>query len=231
MSKPVIASLRNVSKVYRRGTEEIHALADLNLEIHAGELMAIAGPSGSGKTTLLNVLGCVDTPSSGEIRVEDKDPTRLPDRELARLRQSYVGFVFQQFFLIPTLTAEENVLMPTLFSGKRRDAKKLLDLVGLSHRAGHRPAELSGGEMQRVAIARALVNEPKLLLADEPTGNLDTARGAEIFRLLEQIAGRGTAVVIVTHNDELASATHRLVKMRDGRLVSDGAARASALST
>ncbi len=231
MSKPVIASLRNVSKIYRRGAEEIHALAELNLEVHAGELMAIAGPSGSGKTTLLNVLGCVDTPSSGEIRVEDKDPTRLPDRELARLRQSYVGFVFQQFFLIPTLTAEENVLMPTLFSRKRRDADKLLDLVGLSHRAGHRPAEMSGGEMQRVAIARALVNEPKLLLADEPTGNLDTARAAEIFRLLEQIAARGTAVVIVTHNDELASATHRLVKMRDGRLVSDGATRASAAST
>lgn len=226
-----IASLRNVSKIYRRGTEEIHALADLSLDVHAGELMAVVGPSGSGKTTLLNVLGCVDTPSGGELRVEDKDPAKLPDRELARLRQSYVGFVFQQFFLIPTLTAEENVLMPTLFSGKRRDAKELLDLVGLGNRARHRPAEMSGGEMQRIAIARALVNDPRLLLADEPTGNLDSERAAEIFSLLERIASRGTAVVIVTHNAEMAAATRRVVKMRDGRLVSDGASRASAVST
>ena len=230
MSKQ-IATLRNVSKLYRRGTEEIHALADLSLDVHAGELMAIVGPSGSGKTTLLNVLGCVDTPTAGEIRVGDKDPAQLPDRELARLRQTYVGFVFQQFFLIPTLTAEENVLMPTLFSGKRRDARELLDLVGLSDRAGHRASEMSGGEMQRVAIARALVNDPRLLLADEPTGNLDTERAREIFRLLELIASRGTAVVIVTHNDELASATGRVVKMRDGRLVSDVASRSRVAST
>ncbi len=225
-----IASLRAVSKVYRRGTEEISALADVSLEIHAGELMAVVGPSGSGKTTLLNVLGCVDSPTRGEIRVGDLDAGKLLDRELARLRQTYVGFVFQQFFLIPTLTAEENVLMPTLFSRKRRDARALLELVGLSHRARHRPAQMSGGEMQRVAIARALVNEPRLLLADEPTGNLDTERATEIFRLLELIASRGTAVVLVTHNDELAHAARRLVRMRDGRLVSDGTSRAPAAS-
>jgi putative ABC transport system ATP-binding protein len=223
-----VASLRRVSKVFRRGTEEIHALADVSLDIHAGELTAVVGPSGSGKTTLLNVLGCVDTPTSGEIRVGTLDPARLTDGELAKLRQSYVGFVFQQFFLIPSLTAEENVLMPTLFSRKKAHARELLDLVGLSHRAKHRPGEMSGGEMQRVAIARALVNEPRLLLADEPTGNLDTARAAEIFRLLEQIATRGTAVVIVTHNDELARATRRVLRMRDGRLVSDVAGSASA---
>lgn len=222
-----VASLRRVSKVFRRGNEEIHALADVSLDVHAGELTAIVGPSGSGKTTLLNVLGCVDTPTSGDIRVGDLNPARLSDGELAKLRQSHVGFVFQQFFLIPSLTAEENVLMPTLFSRKKARARDLLDLVGLSHRARHRPGELSGGEMQRVAIARALVNEPRLLLADEPTGNLDTARAAEIFRLLEQIAARGTAVVMVTHNDELAHATRRVLRMRDGRLVSDVAGSAS----
>jgi putative ABC transport system ATP-binding protein len=226
-----VASLRRVSKVYRRGTEEIHALADVSLDIHAGELTAIVGPSGSGKTTLLNVLGCVDTPTSGEIRVGALNPARLSDGALAKLRQSHVGFVFQQFFLIPSLTAEENVLMPTLFSRKKARERELLGLVGLSHRARHRPGELSGGEMQRVAIARALVNEPRLLLADEPTGNLDTACAAEIFRLLEQIAARGTAVVIVTHNDELAHATRRVLRMRDGRLVSDAAGRASVATT
>lgn len=226
-----VACLRRVSKTYRRGTEEIHALSDVTLDIHAGELTAVVGPSGSGKTTLLNVLGCVDTPTSGEIRVGDLDPAGLTDGALAKLRQSHVGFVFQQFFLIPSLTAEENVLMPTLFSRKKRVARELLDLVGLGHRAKHRPGELSGGEMQRVAIARALVNEPRLLLADEPTGNLDTARATEIFALLERIASRGTAVVIVTHNDELAHATRRVLRMRDGRVVSDAPGRASAATS
>jgi putative ABC transport system ATP-binding protein len=226
-----VASLRRVSKVYRRGTEEIHALSDVSLDIHAGELTAVVGPSGSGKTTLLNVLGCVDTPTSGELLVGDLDPASLTDGALARLRQSHVGFVFQQFFLIPSLTAEENVLMPTLFSRKKRNARDLLDLVGLGHRAKHRPGEMSGGEMQRVAIARALVNEPRLLLADEPTGNLDTARATEIFALLQRIASSGTAVVIVTHNDELAHATRRVLRMRDGRLVSDAPGRASAATT
>lgn len=225
-----VACLRRVSKVYRRGTEEIHALSDVSLDIHAGELTAVVGPSGSGKTTLLNVLGCVDTPTSGEIRVGDLDPSRLTDSALAKLRQSHVGFVFQQFFLIPSLTAEENVLMPTLFSRKKRTVRELLDLVGLGHRAKHRPGEMSGGEMQRVAIARALVNEPRLLLADEPTGSLDTARATEIFSLLERIAASGTAVVIVTHNDELAHATRRVLRMRDGRLVSDAPGHASAVT-
>ncbi|MDX2093038.1 MAG: ABC transporter ATP-binding protein [Kofleriaceae bacterium] len=213
-----VAELRGVSKTYRRGAEEIHALDDVSLDIDAGELVAVVGPSGSGKTTLLNLLGCVDSPTSGELRVGGRDATRLGDRELARLRQSFIGFVFQQFFLVPTLTAEENVLMPTLFSHRRCDARQLLDLVGLGERAGHRPAELSGGEMQRVAIARALVNEPKLLLADEPTGNLDSERAEKIFALLRQIGARGTAVVIVTHNDELARAADRVIRLRDGRL-------------
>lgn len=223
----IVASLRGVSKSFHRGTEEIHALADVDLDIAAGELVAIVGPSGSGKTTLLNVLGCVDTPSRGEIRVGDKNPAELSDADLAKLRQSYVGFVFQQFFLIPTLTAEENVLMPTLFSKTRRDAKELLHLVGLGHRASHRPGELSGGEMQRVAVARALVNGPRLLLADEPTGNLDSEKSAEIFGLLTKIAAGGTAVVIVTHNEELARAAQRVVRMRDGRVLSMHAGRAA----
>ena len=161
-----VATLRAVSKSYRRGAETIHALEDVSLDIAAGELVAVVGPSGSGKTTLLNLLGCIDTPTRGELRLGGQDTASLADRELSRLRQTFIGFVFQQFFLIPTLTAEENVLMPTLFSHRRCDARELLDLVGLGHRARHRPGELSGGEMQRVAIARALVNDPRMLLAD-----------------------------------------------------------------
>lgn len=222
------AILRSVSKTYRRGSEEIHALQDVSLAIEPGQLVAIVGPSGSGKSTLLNLLGCVDTPTSGELRIADRPTSSLSDRELARLRQSFIGFVFQQFFLMPTLTAEENVLMPTLFSRKRRDALPLLKLVGLASRARHRPGQLSGGEMQRVAIARALVNEPRLLLADEPTGNLDTERATEIFDVLRQIARSGTAVVIVTHNEDLAKSADRVVRLRDGRVMSDEASIAAA---
>lgn len=218
-----VAVLRRVSKSYRRGAEEIHALSDVSIEIEPGELVAIVGPSGSGKSTLLNLLGCVDTPSEGEVRIGGRDTAALSDRDQARLRQSVIGFVFQQFFLMPTLTAEENVLMPTLFSRKRRDAGKLLELVGLASRARHRPGQLSGGEMQRVAIARALVNDPKLLLADEPTGNLDTERAGEIFELLKRIARGGTSVVMVTHNEELARAADRTIRLRDGRIVSNDA--------
>lgn len=223
-----VALLRGVSKTYRRGSEDIHALQDVSLEIPAGQLVAIVGASGSGKSTLLNVLGCVDTPTRGELHIADKSTSSLSDRELARLRQSFIGFVFQQFFLMPTLTAEENVLMPTLFSRKRRDGLALLKLVGLASRARHRPGQLSGGEMQRVAIARALVNEPRLLLADEPTGNLDTERAAEIFDVLRQIARAGTAVVIVTHNEDLAKNADRVVRLRDGRIVSNAAPSAAA---
>jgi putative ABC transport system ATP-binding protein len=217
-----VASLHGVSKMFRRGAEEILALGNVSLEVGQGELISIAGPSGSGKTTLLNLLGCVDTPTQGEIRIGGQNPAALKDGELARLRQSFIGFVFQQFFLIPTLTAEENVLMPTLFSKRRQNARELLELVGLGHRARHRPMELSGGEMQRVAIARALINSPRLLLADEPTGNLDSERSEEIFRLLQRISERGTAVVVVTHNDALAARCKRVVRMRDGRVVLDG---------
>lgn len=218
-----VAVLRGVSKFYRRGAEETHALEDVSLEIAAGQLVAIVGPSGSGKSTLLNLLGCVDIPSRGELRIGDRETAGLTDRELARLRQVFIGFVFQQFFLMPTLTAEENVLMPTLFSRKRADARALLGIVGLANRARHRPGQLSGGEMQRVAIARALVNEPRLLLADEPTGNLDSERAAEIFALLRRIAQGGTAVVIVTHNEELAASADRIVRLRDGHLVANDA--------
>ena len=217
-----VAMLRGVSKIYRRGVETIHAAEDVSLEVRAGELVAIVGPSGSGKTTLLNLLGCVDTASTGEVRIAGSDTAKLSDGELARLRQTFIGFVFQRFFLIPTLTAEENILLPTLFSRRRRDARELLGLVGLGHRMRHRPAELSGGEMQRVAIARALVNDPQLILADEPTGNLDSERAAEIVELFERISGQGKAVVMVTHNDELARAAQRVIRLRDGRLVAPG---------
>ena len=223
-----VAILRGVSKTYRRGSEEIHALQDVSLALEPGQLVAIVGPSGSGKSTLLNLLGCIDTPTRGELRIANQPTSSLSDRELARLRQSFIGFVFQQFFLMPTLTAEENVLMPTLFSRKRRDALALLRLVGLTGRARHRPGQLSGGEMQRVAIARALINEPRLLLADEPTGNLDTERAVEIFDVLRQIANAGTAVVIVTHNEDLARRADRVVRLRDGRVVSNSAPSAAA---
>lgn len=216
-----VAHLRDVSKAYRRGAEEIAAVSGVSLDIEAGELVAVVGPSGSGKTTLLNLLGCIDTPTAGALQIGGVNPALLSDKELSRLRQTFVGFVFQQFFLIPTLTAEENVLMPTLFSKATRDPHELLDLVGLGHRAKHRPSELSGGEMQRVAIARALVNRPQLLLADEPTGNLDSARADEIFSLLRRIQADGTAVVIVTHNEELARSLPRAIRMRDGRVIAD----------
>lgn len=212
------AELRNVSKVYRRGAEEIHALRDVTVEVHPGELIAVVGHSGSGKTTLLHMLGCMDLPTRGQVRVSGQDTSGLSDRDLSRLRQEQVGFIFQQFFLVPTLTAEENVLLPTLFSKRRRDARPLLERVGIAQRARHRPGEMSGGEMQRVAIARALVNEPKMLLADEPTGNLDSERAEEIFALLREIADAGTAVVVVTHNEELANAASRVIRLRDGRI-------------
>jgi putative ABC transport system ATP-binding protein len=212
--------LVNVAKFFQRGPTTVRALDRVDLEIEAGEFVALEGPSGSGKTTLLQLLGALDRPSGGDIWFEGRDLIDLPDRELAELRLRSFGFVFQQFNLIPTLTAVENVeakLVPA--GGSRERALRLLDEVGLAARADHLPAHLSGGEQQRVAIARALSVEPRVVLADEPTGNLDSATGGEIIDLLWNLAAdHGSTVVVATHDAELAARAPRRIAVRDGRL-------------
>jgi putative ABC transport system ATP-binding protein len=215
--------LEGVSKFFQRGPTTVRALDGVDLEIEAGELVTLEGPSGSGKTTLLQLLGALDRPSSGRVLFEDADLATVPDNGLAELRLRSFGFVFQQFNLIPTLTAVENVeakLAPTLGDNGLRDrALALLDEVGLAERAGHLPAHLSGGEQQRVAIARALSVEPRVVLADEPTGNLDTATGGDIIDLLAGLAAEhGATVIVATHDADLARRAPRRLAMRDGRL-------------
>jgi putative ABC transport system ATP-binding protein len=204
----------------------VAALRDVSLRIAAGEYIGVVGPSGCGKSTLLHVLGCVDVPTSGEIRFQDRDVGALADADRSRLRLREIGFVFQRFFLLPMLTAWENIELPQAEAGvsrteRRSRTEELLAYVGLSARAGHRPSELSGGEMQRVAIARALANRPRLLLADEPTGELDQATGEQIVALLDRLHADGTAVVVVTHDPAVAARAHRLIRMRDGRIVEE----------
>jgi len=212
--------LTGVARMFQRGPTVVRALDEVDLEIEAGEFVALEGPSGSGKTTLLQILGALDRPSAGSVRFEDRDLVALPDRELAELRLRAFGFVFQQFNLIPTLTAVENVetkLAPT--GGSRERALELLAEVGLAPRADHLPAHMSGGEQQRVAIARALSVEPRVVLADEPTGNLDTATGGEIIDLLASLAAEhGSTVIVATHDASLAARAPRRISMRDGKL-------------
>jgi putative ABC transport system ATP-binding protein len=220
-----VYELHGVSKSYELGGSRVHAVRDVDLVISPGERVAVVGPSGSGKTTLLQLLGALDRPTSGEIHFEGRDIARLGDRELGKLRLRTFGFVFQQFNLIPTLTAAQNVevaLAPgQLSSGDRRAAvARLLAAVGLAARADHVPSKLSGGEQQRVAIARALANEPHVLLADEPTGNLDSTTGAEIIELLLSLSEEGRrTVLVVTHDVDIARRAGRVVRMQDGRLV------------
>jgi putative ABC transport system ATP-binding protein len=217
-----LISLENVSKLYRRGSEKVHALDGVSLEIAAGDLLAICGPSGSGKTTLLNIAGCMDHPSKGIIRICGEEVERGGERRLALIRQSLIGFVFQQFFLIPTLTVEENVELPLLFSHHKADQKRtiaLLERVGLGHRRRHLPGQLSGGEMQRVAVARSLINEPRVILADEPTGNLDSKNAAAVVELFESLNRSGIAIVIVTHNPDLAARCKKVLHLEDGKVV------------
>jgi putative ABC transport system ATP-binding protein len=223
IAMPTLISARDLRKVYRRGTEEVRALDGVSFEIAEGEFAAIVGASGAGKTTLLHLLGCMDTPTSGELTLAGKSVRGLSDTALTRLRRETVGFVFQHFGLLPTLTVAENVVLPTLFSRRKVApyATELLDKVGLAHRRNHRPHELSGGEMQRVAIARALINQPKVLLADEPTGNLDSVNGDAIMELFHQLNREGLTVIIVTHNAAFAETARRRLTLRDGQLVSD----------
>ncbi len=215
-----IIQLENVSKLYRRGSETVAAVQDVSLAIEAGEHVAVVGHSGSGKTTLLNMIGCMDRPSGGRITVNGRRLEKASEAELTRFRRAAFGFVFQQFFLIPTLNVLENVSLPTLFSRTKNasKAKELLEMVEMGHRLTHRPGELSGGEMQRVAIARALINSPPILLADEPTGNLDSRNGDKIMELFDRLNQGGVTVIVVTHNHDLVKRCRRTVHMEDGRI-------------
>jgi putative ABC transport system ATP-binding protein len=218
-----LVEARGVSKTFPMAAGPVHALRDVSLRIDAGEYLAIRGPSGCGKSTLLHILGCVDTPTSGALVFDGRAVEALPDADRSALRLLSIGFVFQRFFLLPMLTAAENVEVPQAEAGigradRRRRTAELLAYVGLSHRADHRPAQLSGGEAQRVAIARALANRPRLLLADEPTGELDRATGEQIASLLDRVNADGTAVVVVTHDAAIADRAPRTLFMRDGRV-------------
>ena len=222
---PVVEA-SNVSRVFPMAAGPVAALRDVSIGIADGEYLGVVGPSGCGKSTLLHVLGCVDVPTTGRIKFQGRDVSGLSDADRSRLRLREIGFVFQRFFLLPMLTAFENVELPQAEAGvarteRRARARELLDFVGLGRRADHRPSELSGGEMQRVAIARALANRPRLLLADEPTGELDQATGDQVISLLDRLHADGTSVVVVTHDPAVASRAHRLITMRDGRIVED----------
>ena len=222
MNRPIVEA-RGVTKIFPMRAGPVDALRDVTLRIDRGDYVAIAGPSGCGKSTLLHILGCVEPPTRGELRFEDRDVASLSDAERSHIRLGKIGFVFQRFFLLPMLTAWENVELPQGEAGvtkaeRRRRTAELLDYVGLAHRAHHRPSELSGGEMQRVAIARALANRPPLLLADEPTGELDEATGHQITDLLDRVHADGNAIVVVTHDRSIASRAGRIFQMHDGGL-------------
>ncbi len=225
-----IVEAKAITRVFPMPAAPVTAVHEVSLRIAPAEYVTIWGPSGCGKSTLLHMLGCVDTPSSGSLLFENRDVGALPDAERSRMRLRKIGFVFQRFFLLPMLTAWENVELPQAEAGASRDERRrrsaeLLDYVGLSHRAHHRPSQLSGGEMQRVAIARALANRPVLLLADEPTGELDRATGEQIAELFDRVQRDGTAVVIVTHDQAIASRAARTLVMRDGRIEREGIPR------
>jgi len=217
---------QELTKTYTRGSETVHAIRDISLDIPAGSYTAFIGPSGSGKTTLINILGCLDNPSSGSLFIEGRKilggDRPLGEREMTRIRRERYGYIFQKFYLIPTLTVEENVLLPCTFYRKADSEDRLNELLtflGLEKRRHHLPGQLSGGEMQRVAIARALINRPQILLADEPTGNLDSARSEEIGRLLKELNRKqAITLILVTHNLELARTADRIVELRDGRI-------------
>jgi putative ABC transport system ATP-binding protein len=224
--EPKVIALCDVAKVYRVGPDEVRALDGVTLDVERGEYLAIMGPSGSGKSTLMNLIGCLDRPSHGSYRLNAREVAGLEDDELAAIRNAEIGFIFQTFNLLPRADAVDNVALPLVYAGVAREerlerARAALEEVGLGDRLHHRPNELSGGQRQRVAIARALVNRPSLLLADEPTGNLDSRTGEEIMGLVDRLERRGNTILLVTHEPALAERASRLLRLRDGRIVAD----------
>ena len=222
-----IIEIHNLTKTYDMGATAVHALSEVDLCVATGEYVAIMGPSGSGKSTLLNILGCLDVPTSGSYALGNVRVSEMADDDLARIRNQEIGFVFQTFNLLPRANALGNVELPLIYSGlpahqRRERAARALDSVGLAERIDHRPNELSGGQKQRVAIARALVNDPAIILADEPTGALDSRTGDEIMDLFDQMHAQGNTILLVTHEEHLARRSHRIVRFRDGRIESDG---------
>jgi putative ABC transport system ATP-binding protein len=224
---PLVIEIEGVTKLYRMGSETVHALRGVNLKIHRNEYLAIMGPSGSGKSTLMNMLGCLDTPTGGRYEFSAKNVATMVDVELAEIRNREIGFVFQTFNLLPRSDALHNVELPLIYAGVPKQerlerARQALDNVGLAERLHHRPNELSGGQRQRVAIARALVTRPSIILADEPTGNLDSKTGVEIMNLFEQLYEQGNTLIVVTHEEDIAQHARRIVRLRDGLIESDG---------
>jgi putative ABC transport system ATP-binding protein len=217
-----IIEAKDLTKIYRRGREEIYALRNVDFHVEKGEFVSIIGPSGSGKTALLNMLGCLDTPTSGSLKLNGAETTGMNESNLVKLRRENIGFVFQQFYLMPTLSARENIELPLLFSRKKGNRKRIdevLQMVGLADRGDHLPGQLSGGEMQRVAIGRAVINDPMIILADEPTGNLDSATSQMILDLFRDLNRKGLTLVLVTHNLDLARQAQKMYTLRDGQIV------------
>ncbi len=230
MESNAVISLRGITRDFQLGAQTVHVLKGIDLDIKQGEYVALMGPSGSGKSTLMNLLGCLDTPTAGSYTLAGRDVSRMDDNDLAAVRNKEIGFVFQTFNLIPRQTALQNVSLPLVYAGKPRmeritRAKEVLAQVGLEDRMTHQPNQLSGGQRQRVAIARALVNTPSMILADEPTGNLDSTTSDEIMRLFDDIHQAGNTLVVVTHEEEIARHAHRIIRLRDGKIESDSVNR------
>jgi putative ABC transport system ATP-binding protein len=224
--KPIIIDLSKITKYYVVGNQVVKALNGVDLTIHKGEYVAIMGPSGSGKSTLMNIIGALDTPTQGQYVLNGTDVSRMSDDNLAEIRNKEIGFVFQTFNLLPRYSALENVVLPLIYAGVPKHVRNergniVLDNVGLSDRKTHKPNELSGGQRQRVAVARALVNHPSIILADEPTGNLDSKTSVDIMRLFDEIHAQGNTIILVTHEEEIANHAHRIVRLRDGIIESD----------
>ncbi len=224
--KDFVIDLKNIIRNFQLGPQTVHVLKGIDLTIKKGEYVALMGPSGSGKSTLMNLLGCLDTPTSGSYMIANRDVSKMNDNQLADVRNKEIGFVFQTFNLIPRQTALQNVALPLVYAGEKKEkrisrAKKVLDEVGLSDRITHKPNQLSGGQRQRVAIARALVNSPSIILADEPTGNLDSSTSNEIMKLFEEIHKNGNTLIIVTHEEEIAQHANRIIRLKDGEIESD----------